>query len=292
VWIDKEGSVQYITDGYNAVADNISKFLEGRDLALHYKNESPDFHPDSSLLEETAGSLYKDMIGYSIALHKIEEYGGNRIAFSTDSIQHTTGFKLLNIPLLDAYKMAWAKSIYTEGGEFRKNNRVVLLTRDSNNFKYPARVSQIPAWESQNIISYESKWPLKSQCIAYLFLQKDLNELFPYQAGVEERETPYYALLRTKLVKRIKNTNPRFVYNDTLYDLQNMPLSDLVQSLNDLECFEKRPVISPYPSDLKISLTLHGSLSDFKTLQAELKKNGFQLRKKRGKLKMLVVRDK
>ncbi len=293
VWINSEGIVQFITDGYNTTENNIEKVLVGNKLTLNVKKEVNDFNHDVPFWQEGNGRLQKYVTGYSFAMKRIEENTSTNWSMSKDSVNKVIGFKFLNISLLELYKMAFGYSIYYS--PYKHINRVVFdVPRKRNDFKPPTNYDSLNEWDKNNLVCFESKWMAVKDTLAFKHLQDDVNKFFPYSVKVEAREVFCYSLtlVPNYHFKKITNEKKMIDWNGDKFSLKNMPVSVLVESLNGMNIFDSIPVIDETGLEDNIDVTLINAFTDIKTLKGQLLQNGFVLEQKNKILKMLIISEK
>ncbi len=295
VWIDKDGVVKFITDGYNATSKNISNALNGVNFTLNFKNDDVEIDEKGEIWKEGQGKLQKYITNYSLGTNKIDEYGKSSYSFQRDTISNTIGFKFINIPLLTIYKIAFGYSMLYQESAFSHNNRVIFdLPGAEKPFLYPLNTDSISDWEKRNLVCYESQWQMSNTNAAYQYLQNDINRFFPLEVKVEEREIECYLIKQYgyTALQRPSSKIKSFEFSDSVYRFTNLPISTLVNSLNSLEIFVRNPVIDdsgfPGPIDIK----LNNACSSLNNLNRELIKNGLILEKKKKYIPMLVIRKK
>lgn len=292
VWINQEGVVQFITDGYNTTKNNIEKVLQGSNLTLNVKKEVADFNGDASLWQEGNGRLQKYITCYSFGMKRIEENTSTKWSMNKDSVNKVIGFKFLNISLLELYKMAFGYSIYYS--PYKHINRVVFdVSRDRNDFKPPTNYDSLDEWDKNNLVCFESKWMAVNDTLAFQHLQDDVNKFFPYSVKVENREVFCYSLTLAPnyVYKKPSDKNKSVDWDGEKFFLKNMPVSVLVESLNGMNIFDSIPVIDETDLEANIDLTLINAFTDIKALKKQLLQNGLVLEQKNKILKMLVISE-
>lgn len=292
VWINPDGRVQFITDGYNATKENISKVLNGQNVQLHLKNEVTDVDEESDLWKEGNGRLQKYINNYSFAMRKVNEIGSTNYAFIKDTINRTCGFRFVNTSLLDIYKIAFGGSVILTDKDFAYSNRIQFDCPSCFDFfQYPGATDSIPAWEERNLVCYESKWKLNNDSLAYQYLQSDANKFFPFSVRVENIETPCYILKKINGLSNSKEGNKEkyLRYTGASYLLKNMPVSVLVKSLNGITLFKKMPIVDETNFSSNIDIHLTNAFSDIEVLTKQLLKNGLLLELSNRKMKILVI---
>ncbi|MBI1780619.1 MAG: TlpA family protein disulfide reductase [Sphingobacteriales bacterium] len=295
VWINPDGRIQFITDGYNATSQNVSKVLEGKKIILPVKKELKDIDMDADLWKEGNGRFQKYIINYAFIMSKVTENWEHGFSFSKDTIHNTRGFKFVNSALIDLYKVAFEGTIDYQGGYFGMGNRVQLIGPRVHAFlDYPDNSDSIPAWEERNIICYESKWKIQDDSMAFKYLQDDANRFFPFSVKEETKEVTCYILQPAPGFTSANSANEEkiFEYTDSSFILQNMPVTYIIESLNHQELFKTIPVIDEtnYRSGIDIHLT--NSFTNIATLKKQLLQNGLLLEKAVRKIRMLVISDR
>lgn len=296
VWINPDGRIQFITDGYNATSQNISKVLDGKNVKLKEKKEAMDVDKDSDLFKEGKGRLQKFISSYSFAMTKLEGIiDDTYYNYTVDTINKICGFKFVNVPILDLYKIAFGKSIAFAGTEFAYNNRILFkIPGGDKNFRYPDNTDSIPGWKEKNLVSYESKWKLNNDSLAYEDLKNDANKFFSFSVTVDTVEVRCFVLKKINSLsdtKLIHSTN-LINYTDSSYSMKNMPISVLLKSLNGWEPFKETPLVDETNSTSNIDVELHNAFTDIVKLKGQLLKYGLQLTESSRKLRMLIIRSK
>jgi len=295
VWINADGEVIFITDGYNTTPENVSRFLEGKEINLHLKSEATDIDNESDLWKEGNGRLQKYINNYSFGMTKINEIGYTLYSFNKDTINKTYGFKFVNTSLLDIYKIAFGSSVALTDNDFIFENRIVFSSPEClTSFKYPDNTDSIPAWEARNLVCYESKWNLNNENLAYQYLQDDVNRFFSFSVSIENKETDCYTLKKINSLSHVKpgDKETYMRYIDLSYHLKNKPVSVLIQSLNGMNLFKDIPLIDETYYTENIDINLINAFSDISTLKIQLLRFGFILEKEKRKIRLLVIRPK
>lgn len=295
VWINPDGRIQFITDGYNATSQNVSKVLGRKAIKLQLKTELTDVDADADLWKEGNGRFQKYITNYSFAMSKINEDWHTGFGFYKDTVNNTCGFKFVNSLLLDLYKVAFGGNINYYFKDYTQNNRIQFSSKEvSDFFKYPIETDSIPAWEQRNSISYESRWKIKNDSLAYHYLQDDASRFFPFNINVEIKEVACYILKKAPHFSGTKYLNKEkvFDYTDSTYIQKNTPVLYLIESLNGIQLFKNTPVIDEtfYTESIDISMT--NAFTDIVTLKKQLFKNGFILEEGKRKMRMLVIGSK
>lgn len=122
-------------------------------------------------------------------------------------------------------------------------------------------------------------------------IQTDLEYLFGYDCVLEERNMPYYKLVRSETKKRFrKSTSPKQVKGDPSgYVFKGIHLSDLVRLL-DYYYPEKVFIDQTGITDL-IDFQLQADMTNLNAIQTGLKAMGLELIVEARKFQVLVIRD-
>lgn len=293
IWIGTQGKVQFITDGFNATENNISKVLEGENLALHIRKEVGDFKADDALWKEGNGRLQKYITGYSFGMNRIEENESTKWSLNKDTVNKTIGFKFLNVPLLDLYKMAFGNSIYRS--IYKYNNRILFnLSDKGKQLRQPPNTENLFEWNEKNLVCFESKWLETRDSVAFQYLQNDVNKFFPYSVKTANKDILCYSLKLAfnKKIKKTDHEKPLIKFTDDAFILKNIPVSFMVESLNGISLFKDTPVIDGTNLNKNINIIMLGAFTDMVTLKQKLLENGFILEQERKILKMLIISEK
>lgn len=295
VWVNPDGYIQFITDGYNATTQNISKVLEGKKITLPLKIELTDIDREADLWKEGNGRFQKYITNYSFIMSKVNEDWDHGSGFTKDTVNNTCGFKFVNATLLDLYKTAFSEAVNYTTKDFYRNNRIQFIgTGVSEFFNFPDESDSIPAWEERNIICYESKWKTQSDSLAFQYLQDDANRFFPFSVKAEIKEVPCYILTLAPgfTTSKSPNKEKKFEYTDSSFILSNMPIINIVESLNGIDLFKVIPVVDETNCTANVNINMKNAFTDIGTLQKQLLQNGLLLKEGTRIIKMLVIRDK
>ncbi len=287
VWITAQGRVQFITDGYNSTNNNIAKAIEGDTLSLHLKREVSDFKSDEPLWKEGNGRLQKYITAYSFGMNRIEENTATASLMNKDSANKTVGFKFLNIPLLDLYKMAFGNSLFNS--VYNYSNRIIFDMPEKDNWlRRPVGNDGLNEWAKKNLVCYESHWSAVTDSTAFLYLQNDVNKFFPFLVKVEDRQRLCY-LLKVAGKQNAKNREKESIPSSD-NDIE-LPVNSsiLLENLNELKVFENTPVFDETQHWKNTEGQLYNIYIDLKCLEKQLLKNGLVLVPATRKVRTLVI---
>lgn len=299
VWIDKDGKVKFITDGYNATTENIESVLNNKPIELHEIKETANFDFDQSLLKEGTGRLLYHLKYYSFFMNRLNEYNGTFSSLNKiDSASRTMTTRLVNQPLFYFYKQAFGISIPDGLADLNSkelsNKRIILDIKNSNSFYEPQENSKKDNWLNKNVFSYESSIPLVNPETWYYFLQEDLNRYFPYVARVVKRKERCFVVKKISKKDKIMNQGkkPGLIMTEKKLKVQNMPMSSFVSLLSNIDKNISIPIVDGTGYKKNIDLTLTGNFSDIDDINKNLKEYGLELVEETRDIKMLVITDK
>jgi len=294
VWIDNKRKVKYISDGYNTTSDNIQSVLNGKDIKLHYKNESEEFDEHQSFLAEGNGRLMKNLQSYSAIVNMIDEYGGNAFFLNQDTINRLVGLKIINSSILSLYKVAFGESII-RAGKFEYDSRIILEVKNPSNLLYPADEANRDAWMSKNVYGYESRITYDRKSELYTIMQQDLNRYFPYEGRVEKRMRKCYVLIRTTDEDKLKTTSENSKSLDDGNTLKNVPFSTLVNRLYAISYSFPFPFVNEvkYEGNIDFEISKNANeILDASNLRKQLLRYGLCIIEQEREIEVLVIKDK
>ncbi len=302
-WINEKGLVKYVTEGYNTTYDHVSKFINNNELNLsrNVKNEqlnlnNPFLFPDSS-------SIVKNLFSYSAifkGFHEQTVSSGIRVVKGdSDTLPHTV--RALNTPILPLYLFAFTNDIYDFEADplvFRNFNRIIIESKNNENFFMPSDPNKIDEWKKQNLYSYELYYPGATLSNLRKLMQGDLNKYLNFSARIELRKINCLVLVRTDSSCNLKSKNtlmpPKYKYLDNGFSVQNMPLSkSLIKALTYVKQELTTPIIDGTGYYENVDLLLSVALSEnIDSLRKEFRKFGLDLVNEPREVNMLVIYNK
>lgn len=299
VWINKNGQVSYITDGFHANKQNIEAVINGKQVSLPVKNEFDDFDILQPLIREGNGRLLAHIKGYSMLLERISEYGGSSYALNIrDTANGTTGLKIVNMPTLFLFKVAFAPLIpngnVSEYDPVLLNNRIrVEMSDDIADTCYAEEIEKLNQWSHENLFCYESYF----KEVGYLFrrMQEDISTQFNFDVRIEKRKTTCIVF------KSIRNnhTNAKddnLIKNAGKASGIRRERSQLMKYLLKFQSFQLKPLIDetdPHTRpDLKRLNITKLKAGDIEYLKNELAIAGISITESVEEIDMLIIRKK
>lgn len=291
VWINNKGVVEYITDGYNATPENVRSFLNSQKLDFRDKEEYADFDINKPLYLEGNGRLASHILFQSSFLQRIDQYGGSIISYIVDTVNQKIGFRLINQPLSELYKLAFSKSPF---GIFYNDNRIILKVADSSRFLY-ANEDLDNEWMDRNLFSYEVSVPMSQKHKLFEIMQQDINRYLPYEAGIHKKNLECLVLVRNSDKDYIYSKGGKPVYRKVngILEVRNQTIQNsLFLSLAYALSSHTMPFVDQSNYLKPIDIDLKGDLSNLKNIKSQLTQYGLDIVQKKTDIEMLVIKDR
>lgn len=294
VWIDTSGYVRYVTDGYNTNFENVNQVLSGNKIDVDHKKEIVDFNKDVSMLVEGNGRQIPNLLYYSAFFKYISNYGRSGIQITCDTLNGTSGIKMINLSLLSIYQIAFSNSISPE--EFNNDNRISLEVEDKTRFLWPLLSTGLRSWKPRNLHCYESRMPLFDKHDLYKVLRNDLEVYFPFEAYIENRKTKCFVLRKVSENLKVQSKGGIPLYKSSLeggLHIRNQPLkTTLFLALKAYNSSLPTPFIDSTCYSGNIDIDLKSKLTDLKEVRKELRKYNLDIVEREISIPMLVIKDR
>ena len=233
-WVDQDGIVQYITDGWNATAENISSFLQGHKLNAATKEIVSDYDYKRSYLGQVS-ERYGNSISYSSFIGKSIP---NLILGSHD-LQRIQNGKAVQIFQYSTSIIDLIIIAFSEGSRynFYQQNKVLFNGENKKDYYYPKDPRRRNEWKLKHAYTYELVLPSSMAKNAYQYMQQDIMRYFNLKVTREKRWIKCYALTLLDKKKKPANVPDKNVfaelnnYDRFLY-LNDAPISTLIKILN------------------------------------------------------------
>lgn len=299
VWIDSNRIVQYITDGHNATAEHIERFLRGNDLVLNEKKYEAKYEYDSPLLALMDKKGLDNLESYSLLMHCVSgiSFGNRADSFGLKKnayhiVQNCTS-------ILELYSIA-----YSENGkhDFSSSNTVLLEVKDKSRYMIPTNDNLMDKWSSNDSYSYELMLPAGQSKEIYKKMQQDLLKYFNVKGVIEKRSVKCLALIRinSKEALKSKGGNPSTNFWKLSGDsIKFMTNQDFEMFTNALSIAYKhigfaRPLIDKTNYRGRIDIQLSSDAFDnfnIDKLNAELYSYGLALRETNCLREVLILKE-
>jgi thiol-disulfide isomerase/thioredoxin len=299
VWIDSAGKVCFITDGYNATAEHIENFLQGKSINLKEKKFEKDYGFDSPFLAMSNGKWLDKVASYSLLLHCISGVTFPNSATSTTE----TGNPNRIVQTCASIKQLFTTA-YEEGGkyDFSASNSVILEVNNISKYTFPKDYNKWDEYIKNNTYNYEIMVPPSASRELYLKMQEDLQRNFNVKGSIEKRMVRCLVLVKTKACNKLKSKGGKPASNfwiktdDSMHFIKNKPFKYLVNILN-LSAKTKglsTPFINgtTYTGNIDIKMSTN-AIDDFNinALKKDLKNYGLDLVEQTRLLNVLILKE-
>jgi thiol-disulfide isomerase/thioredoxin len=186
VWIDRDGIVRSITYDRNATADNLAKFIAGKDIHFSHKAELLDFNAEVNLYEEGGGRWNKEILYHTLFSKYMEGAECAMPQWESDTIHHSLLLRFENYPIRSLFQFAYNKGFAP--ASFSDDNRIDIQVSNTLALQTACYVDSLAdKWNEQARFSYEAVIPGTDKLELFEQMQKDLNFYSPYTAALEKR---------------------------------------------------------------------------------------------------------
>jgi len=201
VWIDKDGVVQAITDGYNTNEESISKLLNGLTVSSENKKDIPlDYFQTHTLwdivkLDSAAAVTYSFL--FTRFLKSNTTKGTDLEVFDSTRGQIRTDY--INGNVLNLYLKAF--NGHRNGREMLAINRVIWEIKDSSCIAPPSDHQLADQWKAKYQFNYEQIVPFSEEANRFELMKRNLNSYFGKVLGIGgqiEQRSVQCLVLKTK----------------------------------------------------------------------------------------------
>lgn len=290
VWISKEGVIQAITNSDEISFSNVKGIIDGSLTKLKEKRDNMQFKSQEPLFingNGGSGDNFKTrtiLTGYNPELRGMSGVTPDEASLNAGKGVLYTRIFSFNAPILSLYKHAMP--VITDWPA----NRMVFEVQDESRYHREGKWPE--EWMQDNLYVYELIVPATKRENLQRYMLADLNRFFNLSVTVQERRTPYLALVKAGMPSA---SGPEELPENSLYEpdnkpkhIQNQPVAALVTRLNDLY---SKPVLDETGFSKNVSLQLPADLSVLKELKSALKKYGFDLIEKEKVMPMCVFQE-
>ena len=299
VWIDKDGIVQYITDGYNATAEHINEFIIGNHLILHEKKYDSNYVYEGILQAVSNKKGIENLESYSILMHcqPIITVGNSQAGPAGITNAYHIVQNCASIAQL--YAIAFG-----ENGKYDFNhaNTLVLEVKNKSKYLVPTDNNARDTWGANYSFNYELMVPASESDEIYKKMQQDLARYFKVEGRVEKRNIPCLALVRTGPTDNLKTKGLKAAgnfwvqTNDSLKFMLNQDFRQFVTALSAAyeQTGDPRPFVDMTKYNGRIDIRLSVDVFDhfdIEGLNKQLHKYGLALVQKNVSREVLVLRE-
>lgn len=299
VWIDKDGIVQYITDGHNATVKHIMEFVSGNRPELNEKKYEVKYMYESPLIALTDKKGIENLESYSLLMHCISGISfGNTVGSLNEK---GSAYHIIQTcaSILQLYTTA-----FSEDGkyDFSNSNTIILEVKNKSKYMVPTDNDLMDDWVANYSYNYELMLPAAQSIEIYSKMQQDLFRYFNLTGQVEKRNVKCLALVRINAEDKLKTkggkpaTNFWILPNDSIRFMVNQDFANFATALStSYQNFGfARPLVNAtdYKGKIDIQLTVDAFDNfDIDKLNRELKKYGLALQERNILRNVLVLRE-
>jgi len=299
VWIDGLGIVRYISQSYNITRENISAFLNGKELGLASRKIS--YH------ETLFDKQWEQNVQYYSYISRCIDVNGLRLTNPENESEKESSITNGNCAsVVELYQKAYCEREPYQFG-FGRPGRTLLLVKDS--FPYIRPKKDHDYWFYNHSYYYQLRVPYNRRQDKYKMMREDLDRFFDLEVSVEKRKVKCIALIRTSTKDLIKtkgggqkdnfstiNVKAKNIVVDSLRYFINKPYSLFsFKLLRQIEIVLNKPFIDETNYAGNIDIIVKGDTLDFLSIEAlrnDLKKYDLDLVEKEVVLDVLVIKEK
>lgn len=282
VWIDQEGKVMGITQGWNATRKHIKEILGGAKIKFLLKDDLVEYDYRKYGIMKPGHKKLPSPILYSAFLPPFNGLGGGTYEYidSTDM-----AYKVLHRNLSAAQLYALS----------HKKLRCIVET---------SRIAKMGVskgedeWQEQNSFTYEIKIPLSEKQNYAKYMLEDLNRFFGMKynvtGNIETRTVPSFVLKKIRAKSALKRSNaPK--PNANIEEVHITTLTGLKAHFRTYENIEQNKIlvdetaISPKE---KLDVYLPKEITNLKLMNEFLNSYGLEISKEFREIELMVIKDK
>ncbi len=286
VWI-KDGKVLNTTDGSQVTAGTVSEILQNQQSSLQtvlqidrsrplMLAEQFDLEKETGLLNYallTKGRMRAIVPGSGFKRHNGVVYGR----------------QWTNISLMNIYR-GIAHQVFEQRGDHFSDRRLRMNIKDVDAVDFKTLRPDEPV--GHKLYSFEVIVPFKQADSLYTNMLRSLSAFSGYPAKLEKLPAKTWVLKKTVANAKLATGGGEPIsalYGSSLL-MQNVPLSHLVNMLNDITRFTDLPVIDDTGHSLPVDMDL-GKVNTMSALKNALRKYGLDLVLEERELLTLTVSD-
>lgn len=265
--IDKYGVISAITGPENINDNTIHELLQGKKLRIAEKVDFTDYAHFSFMSEYVNPYVLSNFFVTRFI-------PGMKSSMSTDTTVECTNESLLNIML------AYSSRIYGKQQEKPvppQNINRVVADPSINMEKLCFQKGSLELWEQNNTYCMQLRVPDSLVNKRFEIFRDEVERLFGIKCHVEQKITKCLVIS----CKDKNRTIPKGTYtildrNDRLWTGKNVPISTIVNNLNNLSPY---PVINEtgFKSMTRVDIIFRPDFKDLKTLQKDFQKCGLDI---------------
>lgn len=296
VWLNKDGVVEAITNGYNLTKGNVQAYVNGKKPRLVTKDDIGGANLSKrGFLQPTLTNRYSIFYSAFIPFYPAVY---NTIQ-TRDSINGTFRKTFYNRSVLDIYRTAFVvfeKRIENKRVLVESNLKEWFRSRDYLNER-----DEFDSWSENHTFSYELQGPLSSETKWKDKMQKDVNLFFGDLLGIvgEWQKRRFKSLILVKeesILSKSSSLINEYVNNADIFRITNYSFIEVLNYMNSkLENMNAHlPFIDETGIDknMKIDFQLNGDIRDIGLLRRQLKNYGLNVIEAEREIDVFVISDK
>lgn len=295
VWLGEGKRVIAITSGYNATVENITAYLQGKDISLRELSNQPQTDFDKPFIETATLTGRKMFYSYLMpAVDSILARAGQQ-KVSGSAANNRAYFNKVSV--IDLFVAAFNKG----GQQFQRIlNNVIIEVKDSTPYVPPSNKTYLDVWKADHLYLYDILVPPESAYQLYPIMQAELQRLFPLRASIERRTVDCLtvvpngdsSLLASKGGK--PSTLIRKKPADSLWIFKNIPFKLAFSRLRNAFRYAGLELLDGTSYSLNVDLSFNADAIqpvDIIQLNEQLKKYGLAIVSKPSVVDILVIKD-
>jgi thiol-disulfide isomerase/thioredoxin len=281
VWIDDKGYIRAITGESQLTEKNISDFIKGKMGVVSGKDKIVAIDFKKSLAEVAKEIDSNSTVYRSVLTGHLK---GVRSAMTSPK-KGLNRFVAYNSSIRNLYQIAFADS-----AGFLPSNRIIIESAQPEKITQPKN-EDFEIWKVNNTYCYEITVPEAKCDSIHKMMRDDLQQLFGYNACMENRVKKCLVLKAEKGFRFLEDTTitPKVSYNSGGIIVTNYPFQQLVEMIDRYN--RDKIIIDETGLTGKVDITIQAMMNDVDALNKELRKYGLSLHYEDRPVQMLVIKD-
>jgi len=303
VWLNSDGKVLSITNGYNATIENIEKCIKQNKVSLIQKNDVLANEVVQNNLIQPAIPIMPPVY-YSAFMSFFQ--ASENLKLKIDSAKSVFKLSLYNYDVTSHFKIAFEpgfsnipfEKLKYAFGNSEKRIRTLLELRDEDRFQPPIDLNLMDDWKHRNLFTYELQGMIQNSNDWQTYMQQDINRFFGGIFGIEGKvETRKFTCLVLKRINESALVSTGGILENSIQEHGAVWRNEKFRNImNFFYRFENmklgRPLLDEtgitYPVDLK----LVGDLTSLKNIKEQLLQYGLDITEEERAVEVLVIKDK
>ncbi|WP_130857914.1 TlpA family protein disulfide reductase [Olivibacter jilunii] len=307
IWINKANKIYAITDGSELTESNVTRFLTDQSSTLTLKNDSVKYAdytgaPLDSIVRDKYGinkiSINKGIIFQSMILKYDKRLSFVELNGSGEDEHKYLSLQNLPPSIMMQYALGYRGS--------KQNWRFYLDFKDTSLYIPQNNISsrEREKWNEEHCFTYRIITNKRDSSSIRNIMRRDLEYTFGLHTYKKKIKVPYLVLQTVGDTARLSprsSDSSSYIYTIYNITLKNRPIEDLITGVrryhvgDEFKLRQQRTLLIKNRTNIKGNIDLdigNINITDFEKLNQELRKNGLELKKKVGKVSMIVITDK